>query len=88
MQMRYLVYIRYILLCHCTFQHSVEEKLIRERIGHKSNVLFRYEEASEATLSDFTSVDFSAQDKIVCSKSTICTSTNVVEDENVFFYNG
>ena len=60
------------------------KKIIRERIGHKSNVLFRYEEASEATLSDFTSVGFSAQDKIVCSKSTICTSTNVVEDEKVF----
>ena len=34
-------------------------------------------------LSTSFEVENSAQDEIVCSKSTTCTSTNVVENENV-----
>ena len=77
------------------FQQGVAEKLIPERTGHKSNALFRYEKASEGQtlnvsriLAPSTSfeVENSTQDEIVCSKSSTCMSTNVVENENVISF--
>ena len=38
------------------FQHSVEEKLARERTGHKSNALFSYQKASEKQLDNVSNV--------------------------------
>lgn len=38
------------------FQHSVEEKLARERTGHKSNALFSYQKASEKQFDKISNV--------------------------------
>ena len=38
------------------FQHNVEEKLARERTGHKSNALFSYQKPSEKQLDNVSNV--------------------------------
>ena len=38
------------------FQHNVEEKLARERTGHKSNALFSYQKPSKKQLDNVSNV--------------------------------
>lgn len=53
------------------FQNSVEEKLTRERTGHRSIALFSYEKASENQLCNISDVLASGVD----SRKSRCTNT-------------
>ncbi len=78
------------------FQEGVEEKLVRERTGHKSNALFGYEKASKKQLrnvsdalgpvNDTRRTDVEAIESVVGlekrkSEANFSTSTVAVDDE-------
>ena len=58
------------------FQHGVDEKLIRDRTGHRSNALFKYEKASKEQISNVSRI-------LGPSTSVENVKKNTVEDVNV-----
>ena len=58
------------------FQHGVGEKLIRDRTGHRSNALFKYEKANKEQISNVSRI-------LGSSTSVENVEENSVEDVNV-----
>ena len=70
------------------FQHGVDEKIIRERTGHRSNALFKYEKASKEQISNVSrilgpSTSLEKVDDTVEVVSSTSITENLEENVNV-----
>ena len=70
------------------FQHGVDEKFIRERTGHRSNALFKYEKASKEQISNVSrilgpSTSLEKDEVTVEDVSSTSITENIEESVNV-----
>lgn len=63
-------------LCIFLFNAGVEEKLIRERTGHRSDSLFKYEKPSKEKITEVSSV---------LGPSTSATEVKISEEKDLSF---